>query len=317
MDRRSLLRTAGALAAALPAAACDREPPAPLSTLDIVAGGPDDGFRALAGAFAAHARRRWSIEARVVEATGPTDSLELVTGGGAAVAFAPADQVAVARGGEQPFRGALPVLALANLYEDVVHALTRVDTNLRDLPRFAGKRVGTGSPGAELVATRLLAAGGLTRGAQVQPLPLRIDDAAEALAAGAVDAFVVSGDPPLAPLVAVRDRVRLRFLALAGEVDALRSSWGGTYAARSLPMSLYDTPEDGATVGVANLLVVSAELPDAVARALTGLLFDARTALRAALPAARRIDPRTALATGPVPLHPGARRYYREAKPFA
>lgn len=317
MDRRAFLRTAGAVAAALPAAGCDGDAAPPLQRLTIAAGGPDDGFRPIAEALAAHARERWSIEARVVEATGPRESLELVTGGGAAVAFAPADLVAVARGGEPPFRGALPVLALANLYEDVVHAFTRVDVGVRDLPRFAGRKLGTGSPGAELVTTRLLAAGRLTVNADVQPIPLRVADAAEALAAGTVDAFVVSGDPPLAPIVAVRDRVRLRLLRLTDEVEKLRASWGGTYAERSMPMSVYDTPEGDVTVGVANLLVASAELSDAVARALTGLLFDARPALIAALPAARRIDPRTALATGPVPLHPGARRHYRETKPFA
>jgi TRAP-type uncharacterized transport system substrate-binding protein len=37
--------------------------------------------------------------------------------------------------------------------------------------------------------------------------------------------------------------------------------------------------------------------------------------LAAAHPAAERLDIRSAIATLPVPLHPGAARYYRSVKP--
>jgi TRAP-type uncharacterized transport system substrate-binding protein len=48
---------------------------------------------------------------------------------------------------------------------------------------------------------------------------------------------------------------------------------------------------------------------------LTRLLLERREALAAAHPAAERLDIRSAIATLPVPLHPGAARYYRSIKP--
>jgi len=78
-------------------------------------------------------------------------------------------------------------------------------------------------------------------------------------------------------------------------------------------------PEAGEveTVGVRTVLVVRRDLPDRAAYAVAELLFAAKPRLVATYAEARRTDPRSAVETYPLALHPGAARYYRDAKPMA
>ena len=68
------------------------------------------------------------------------------------------------------------------------------------------------------------------------------------------------------------------------------------------------------TIGVPSLLVVGAHMPDDDARDLTRVLFESRSELTGIHPVALHLDTRSAIATLPVPLHPGATRYYRSVK---
>ncbi|MEV5766150.1 TAXI family TRAP transporter solute-binding subunit, partial [Micromonospora sp. NPDC052213] len=62
-------------------------------------------------------------------------------------------------------------------------------------------------------------------------------------------------------------------------------------------------------------LFVRADLPVALVGVGTRLLMDRRQERAAAQPAAGRMSPRSAIATSPLPLHPGAAGWYRAAKP--
>jgi len=67
---------------------------------------------------------------------------------------------------------------------------------------------------------------------------------------------------------------------------------------------------------VRNVLLVRAEMPEQVAHGLAAALFARQPQLAQASPAALTIDLRAAIGTQPVPLHPGAERWYREAKGY-
>jgi hypothetical protein len=78
----------------------------------------------------------------------------------------------------------------------------------------------------------------------------------------------------------------------------------------------YGIPEAIVTLLVRNFLLVRADMPDDVAYALVESLFDAQEELTAVIPAALTIDPRSAIGTQPVPLHPGAERFFQAVKPI-
>jgi TRAP-type uncharacterized transport system substrate-binding protein len=65
-------------------------------------------------------------------------------------------------------------------------------------------------------------------------------------------------------------------------------------------------------VGVANVLVVNASMPEALGYDITRLLIEKRSDLVAIHPEARHLAPESASAPSPAPFHPGAIRLYRE-----
>jgi TRAP transporter TAXI family solute receptor len=86
------------------------------------------------------------------------------------------------------------------------------------------------------------------------------------------------------------------------------------YGTASIPASTYNQAGPVTTLLVPNFLVVSSAMPDDVAEALVRGLFDARPQLAQANPAALSIDVHPGIETQPIPLHPGALRFYRAEK---
>ena len=69
------------------------------------------------------------------------------------------------------------------------------------------------------------------------------------------------------------------------------------------------------TIGVDNLLICLDSLPESLVYDMTRLLFETLPALAKNYVTARMINADQAPAT-PIPLHPGAARYYRERELF-
>jgi TRAP-type uncharacterized transport system substrate-binding protein len=65
---------------------------------------------------------------------------------------------------------------------------------------------------------------------------------------------------------------------------------------------------------VANYLAVTGAMDERVAYRLIRALFEHRDLLATAHPEGSRLDRGASISTYPLPLHPGAARYYREAK---
>jgi TRAP transporter TAXI family solute receptor len=100
------------------------------------------------------------------------------------------------------------------------------------------------------------------------------------------------------------------FLPLDELLDPLNDKFSNSYSRISMPKSAYSTPDDTATLAVSNLLLAAPDMPADLAFQLTRLLFDHQNDLAAAHPEAKNIRRETALQTGSVPLHDGARRFY-------
>ena len=89
---------------------------------------------------------------------------------------------------------------------------------------------------------------------------------------------------------------------------------GAPYIAATIPAGTYDgQAEDVPTVAISNFLITSDAVSDEVAYQMTKQLFENLDTLVAAHQAAAQIDVQKALEGMPIPLHPGAERYYREA----
>ncbi|MEU4624606.1 TAXI family TRAP transporter solute-binding subunit [Actinoplanes sp. NPDC023801] len=249
-----------------------------------------------------------ATDATVLATAASAENMELVARGAAEVGFAQADVLVT--GGEP----AASLVALARVYDDLLHLVVRSDSTIDDLTDLDGRRVSVGARGSGTTVTvgRLLSVAGMSD--DVQRRELSLDDSIVALERGAIDAFFFSGGLPVSGIKQLGAEVGIRIVDLSDWAGELRDDYGDVYAVRDVPTSAYSLPPV-ATVAVPNLLVVSANMPEDLAYDLTRLLLERRGELAAAHPAAERLELRAAISTLPVPLHPGAARYYKSVKP--
>jgi uncharacterized protein len=246
-------------------------------------------------------------EASVLVTAASAENVQLVLAGRAEIGFTQAD-VMVSGGVPAP-----RTAALARVYDDLLHLVVRADSPIRDLGDLHGKRVSVGAPGSGTVVTvkRLFTVAALTGAEQSQ---LGLDDSIRAMLDGGIDAFFFSGGLPVTGIKQLSGRTPTRLVDLSRWAGDLRKAYSDVYVVRDVPASTYDM-RPVATIAVPNLLVVSSAMADDLAFDLTRLLMEKRDVLAAAHPAAERLDLRSAIATLPVPLHPGAADYYRSIKP--
>jgi hypothetical protein len=80
-----------------------------------------------------------------------------------------------------------------------------------------------------------------------------------------------------------------------------------------LPGSYPGQDTEVATLSTPNLLVVRADMSEELVYDLTRALYAVRAELASVHPAARHLSAEYTLAVSPIPLHPGAVRYFVEA----
>jgi len=191
------------------------------------------------------------------------------------------------------------------------------DSPITLLTELRDRRVSIGATDSQVIvaANRLLAASGLSPQRDLTASQLGIDESIAALRGGGIDAFFWSGGLPTGGLAALAADRPIRLLDLTPVVPAIRAAYP-VYDVGTVPAATYGIPAPITTLFVRNFLLVAAELPDDLAEALVAGLFAERDRLVRANPAGRVIDTRSAIGTQPVPLHPGAERFYRSAKAY-
>ncbi|WP_231934740.1 TAXI family TRAP transporter solute-binding subunit [Micromonospora viridifaciens] len=298
------------LVSALAGLAACRDAPTQPVRIRIATGSPTAVYHAFGQSLATILNRELpGVQASVVVTAASAQNVRLVGSGEAELGFTQAD-VLPPDSAEHP-----AVLAVARVYDDLLHLVTTAGGPVRTLADLRGRRVSVGADGSgtEITATRLLEVAQLG-GDQIRKEHLGLDDSVAALSAGRIDAFFFSGGLPVRGVANLADSTAIRLIDLGDWVEPLRRGYGQVYVTRDVPRSVYGV-EPVSTVANPNYLVVRADLPEPLVREVTRLLMERREELAAAHPAAGRMSPRSAIATTPLPLHPGATDWYRATKP--
>ncbi|MCI2420308.1 TAXI family TRAP transporter solute-binding subunit [Saccharopolyspora sp. K220] len=299
MRRRTLLALAGAgLVSACTAGAPDR-------TIRIAAGEPGGFYTAFAKQLAAEVPTTAPGLRMVVSSSqGSVANVELLRDGQADLGMVLADTAAAVHNGELGPRIALH--ALGRVYENYAQLVVLADSPVPNLDELAGRTVSIGAPksGTALFGARLLAAH-----PGMRAVSLQLDEAVAALASGRIDALLWSGGLPTPVLKTLDDRVGIRLLPL----DATRAACGAACDPVLVPPGAYRRTTGVPTVGVANILACSPELPADLAEAVVRcLVLRAPFLVPQQTVGTQFLDVRNLIGTGPVPLHPGAQRAYRD-----
>lgn len=282
----------------------------PAGQLRIATGSSGGVYYSYGKGIAEAVRRRIpELKPTVLETAASVQNLRMVAAGEAEIGFAQADTAAEA------VAGGARVVALARVYDDYLHLVVRRDSPVTKLTDLRGKRVSIGARESGTIGTthRLLERAGIAD-AEIEAHMLGLDASAAALLAGTIDAFFFSGGLPVGRVRELAAQLPLRLVPIGQYAGQLRARYGQYYAEHTVPESTYGLPPVS-TIGIPNYLVVSADLPEQTGYALTRTLFDEQAELEKAHPVAARLNPREAIYTHPLALHPGARRYFREIKP--
>lgn len=245
------------------------------------------------------------------------ENLNLLQQGRGELAFALGDSVSAAWAGDEEagFRGKLDkIRALGSAYDNYVQIVARADSGIRTLEDLKGKAVSVGAPrsGTELNARRILGAAGMSYDdlGKVEYLPF--GESVELIKNRQLDATLQSaglGVASIRDLAATNDIV-----VVSVPAETVAQIGDPVFKSATIPAGTYEgQTEDVPTVAIGNILVTHDGVSDDLAYQMAKQLFDNHDQMIAAHAAAEGITLEGAVQGLPIPLHPGAERFYREA----
>lgn len=243
------------------------------------------------------------------------ENLNLLQAGRGELAFSIGDSVAAAWNGdaEAGFKKPLDKLRLlAAIYPNYIQIVANKDAGIKSLADLKGKRVSVGAPksGTELNARAIFAAAGLTYDdlGKVEFLPYA--ESVELIKNRQLDATLQSSGLGMAALRDLAATMPVNFVPIPADVIA--KTGNAAFQAGVIPAGTYDGQDiDVPTIAIQNLLVTTTAVSDDVAYQMAKLLFENLDYLGNAHAAAKAITLDKAT-NSPIPIHPGAERYYKE-----
>ncbi len=296
------------MAAALPASA---------QQLSIATGGTGGVYYPIGGGFAEMINNHIDGAQATAEVTGASvENMGLIMRAAADLALVLADTAYQAYTGTGDFDGRQieNTRALASVYPNAVQLVTLAESDIQSIADLAGKRVSVGAPGSgtELNARALLEANGVNY-EDFTPQRLNFNETADAIRDGDIDAGFWSVGPPTSSILNLAATRDIRLIGLSDEEIANAQEVEAVFAPYELAAGMYDGMDEAVqTIGIPNVLVVNADMDEELAYQLTQLLFENTDELIAVHPAANDTTVEFTMNSTPVPLHPGALRYFEE-----
>ena len=286
--------------------------------LSIATGGTGGVYFPIGGGLAELINARIEGYSASAEVTGGSvENVGLVARGDADFAISLADTAQQAHAGTGRFQAQpLPMLrGVAGLYGNLVQIVAIKGNGVESLADMRGRRVSVGAPGSgtEVNARAILDTAGPGYAA-VQAQRLNFNESADALRNGDIDAGFWSVAVPTSSILNLATHRPVRLIGLTQSQIAAAIAADPAFHPATIPSGVYPGINEAVnTLGVANILVVSEDLPEALVYEVTKALFTQVGQLAAIHPAAGQISIEYTLESMPIPLHPGAIRYLQES----
>lgn len=244
------------------------------------------------------------------------ENLNLLQQGKGEIGFSLGDSVqeAVKGNKEAGFPRPLDKLrGIAAIYPNYIQIVASQESGIKSLADLKGKSLSVGAPasGTELNARAIFKSAGMSYEdlGKIEYLPFA--ESVELIKNRQLDATLQSAGIGVASIRDLATSLPINVVAVPkADVEKI----GAPYVSVIIPASTYDGQKaDVETAAVGNFLISHEGVSDETAYQMTKLLFENVPQLVASHAAAKAIDPAKALDGMPVPLHPGAEKYYREA----
>lgn len=253
------------------------------------------------------------IKATASVGGGSASNARKVGSGEAPFALSTSSAVYYAAKGEKMFKQKYPGLTswgtLHRLYADF---LVKADSKIKTFADLKGKKIAIGEPGSgdAVAAEDILKAAGLWD----LVIKVKVGDpqSFDLLKLGRVDAIMHHTAAPNANYYAFSTTTPIRALSMPQDViDKLVNM--GYYAEGVIKAGTYKgTDKDANMVTVPVVMIVNKDLPTDVVYEMTKVVWTHFDEIVQAAPFLKVVDPNNVLGGIPVPLHPGAYKYFKE-----
>ncbi len=204
---------------------------------------------------------------------------------------------------------------IATLYPEVVQIVTSADSGIETVEDLRGKRVAVGDQGSgsEANAKQILEVHGITYD-DLNIEFMSFGDATGGIQDGNIDAAFITAGTPTGAIEALKASREVRIVTInPDKVKELTDKYP-YYTAFDLPSSVYGTSSDATTVAVQAMIIASKSLPEDQVYEMTKAIFENLDVIEATHARGKDITLDTALDGMSIELHPGAKRYFDEAK---
>lgn len=244
------------------------------------------------------------------------ENLNLLQAGRGELALALGDSVSNAWKGEAEagFPKKLDKLrGLSGTYSNYIQIVANADSGIKTLADLKGKRISVGAAksGTELNARAIFKAAGIAYSdlSKVEYLPF--GESVELMKNRQLDATLQSAGLGVS---SIRDlATSVQIIVIPVPADVIAKIGDDAYQPSVIPANTYTgQTADVATAAIPNFLVTHSGVSDEIAYQMAKQMYDNIDTLYAAHNAAKVIKLENAVRGMPVPLHPGAAKYYKE-----
>jgi TRAP transporter TAXI family solute receptor len=256
-----------------------------------------------------------NVKTQVQATKASVENLILLQQGRGEIAFTLGDSLKAAWEGDEEagFKSKLDKLrTIGAIYPNYIQIVATADSGIKTLADLKGKSLSVGAPksGTELNSRAILAAAGLSYKdmGKVEYLPFA--ESVDLMKNRQLNATLQSAGLGVASLKDLSTSTEINVVAVPKEVvDKI----GPPFKSVVIPANTYNGQDkDVPTAAVVNYLVTSSAVSDDLAYQMTKLIYESLPELANAHAAGKEIRLENAATGSPVPLHPGAIRYYRE-----
>lgn len=285
--------------------------------LTILTGGTSGVYYQMGNAMAKMYGETLGAHTSAQTTSASAENTAKVSRGKAELGFAMADTVADAYNGQGNFEkfGAIKnIRAVASLYPNFMQIVTTKSTGIESLEDLRGKSLAVGAlgSGTEIMAKRILEGVGLTYN-DVKADFLSFSEGIEGIKNGTTDVAFLSSGYPNSGIMELAATDDVQIIPVSEELTLKLKEKYPAFEIGTIPAATYKGIEQEIpTVKVSNLLVTNVDMDDAAVYELTKTLFENLDDLKRAHSSADQIKIEEAAIQLPLPLHPGAEKYYKE-----
>jgi TRAP transporter TAXI family solute receptor len=255
------------------------------------------------------------VKTQVQATKASVENLVLLQQGRGEIAFTLGDSLKAAWEGDEEagFKAKLDKLrTIGAIYPNYIQIVATSDSGIKTLADLKGKSLSVGAPksGTELNSRAILGAAGLSYKdmGKVEYLPFA--ESVDLMKNRQLNATLQSAGLGVASLKDLSTSTEITVVSVPkATVDKI----GPPFVSVMIPANTYTGQDkDVPTAAVINYLVTSSAVSDDLAYQMTKLIFESLPELQNAHAAGKEIKLENAAMGSPVPLHPGAIRYYKE-----